>query len=121
MVFTWAAGAPRSEHWELSTGAHVRVFGSEAAMLTSWQAFFDEADPDAIPLFQVSDHASRMHPWQAPLNPGQGAGSNQLNGLPIAATPCTAAQPPAHSTPLMRGHAGRSLDFQQQTASMSLP
>lgn len=53
VVFTWHPGATEEVRRELSTGALVRSYGSEADMLTAWQQHFDEADPDAIPLFQV--------------------------------------------------------------------
>ena len=53
VVFTWTTGSTEGERRELATGACVKVYGSEAAMLLAWHAFFDQADPDAIPVFQV--------------------------------------------------------------------
>ena len=53
-MFTWGASVAQGEHRDLSTGALVKVFDNEAAMMYAWHAFFDQADPDAIPVFQVS-------------------------------------------------------------------
>ena len=53
VIFSWALGAQEAQYRELALGASIRVFGSEAAMLQAWHAFFDQADPDALALFQV--------------------------------------------------------------------
>ena len=53
VVFTWQPEAVGGAQRELASGALVRTFSSEGAMLRAWHEFFDEADPDAISLFQA--------------------------------------------------------------------
>ncbi|KAK9805765.1 hypothetical protein WJX73_007272 [Symbiochloris irregularis] len=66
VVFTWHPGGTEDVQRELSTGALVRSYSSEADMLTAWRDFFDEADPDAIPLFQVRDTLGALSErWKA--------------------------------------------------------
>ena len=52
-IFTWSPTVAERQQQDHSAGATVHVYGSEAAMLQAWHDFFDESDPDAIPLFQA--------------------------------------------------------------------
>ena len=54
VVFAWAKDVTSQQQIdEAVSGAEVRLFGSELEMLQAWLAFFMEADPDALILFQV--------------------------------------------------------------------
>ncbi len=54
VVFTWGPGRDRRVLHERTSGADVRCYENEEAMLLAWQEHFRTADPDAIPVFQVS-------------------------------------------------------------------
>ncbi len=54
VVFAWAKDAGGQQQIdETVSGAEVRLFSSELDMLKAWLAFFMEADPDSLILFQV--------------------------------------------------------------------
>ncbi|KAK9810365.1 hypothetical protein WJX72_009511 [[Myrmecia] bisecta] len=53
VVFSWASDRQQQTLVERGSGATVRCFESEEAMLLAWLEHFRSADPDAIPLFQV--------------------------------------------------------------------
>lgn len=54
VVFAWAKDVSSQQQIEEAvSGAEVRLFSTELDMLQAWLAFFMEADPDALILFQV--------------------------------------------------------------------
>ena len=60
VVFAWAKDVSSQQQLEEAvSGAEVRLFSNELSMLQAWLAFFMEADPDALILFQVCTPA--MH------------------------------------------------------------